>query len=241
MTTDANDTTPFQFGTEIRFTLRDSSYPIVNISERLDCRVDVLETVRAARDGDRVIEFVHVDSAQRERILTAGDTCERTDEIRVLQVQNGQLLAEVTVVDCVAQAVADIEGILLASRAEAGACELTVFLPPDRDPGRAVDEIQNRHPVVDVAALNKRPIAAPLMSKGNFASLLEELLTERQWEVLQIAHENGYFERPRKIHQTEIAGKLDISQETVSQHLRAAQHRLLSTIFEEMLCDELRS
>ena len=231
------NTQPFQFGTEIRFALRDSSYPIVRISERLGCRIEVLESVRSTASGDQIIQFLRIASGDGERIRSTGRACEWTDEVRIYQADQEQALVELTVDNCLVQAVADTEGILTAAHATDGRCEVDVFLPPDRQPGDAIDAVTERHPQADVAALNKRPIAAPLLSKQNFDDLLRELLTERQWEVLRIAHDNGYFERPRDIHQRQIAAELDITQETVSQHLRAAQRRLLSTVFEDVMLD----
>ena len=64
---------------------------------------------------------------------------------------------------------------------------------------------------------------------------LEDELTERQWEALRLAYEGGYFERPREATQSGVATEMGISQETVSQHLRAAQRRLLQVVFDEGL------
>jgi len=57
-------------------------------------------------------------------------------------------------------------------------------------------------------------------------------LTDRQREVLERAHEMGYFERPKGANAGEVAAALDISRSTFSEHLGAAQSKLLDAILE---------
>jgi len=53
-------------------------------------------------------------------------------------------------------------------------------------------------------------------------------LTDRQRQVLELAIEAGYFERPRHNNTGELAATLDISRATFTQHLRAAQRKLFA-------------
>ncbi|WP_343162650.1 helix-turn-helix domain-containing protein [Natronolimnobius sp. AArcel1] len=54
-------------------------------------------------------------------------------------------------------------------------------------------------------------------------------LTDRQRQVLELAVEAGYFERPRHNNTGELADALDISRATFTQHLRAAQRKLFGS------------
>ncbi|WP_408957938.1 helix-turn-helix domain-containing protein [Natrinema sp. 74] len=47
-------------------------------------------------------------------------------------------------------------------------------------------------------------------------------LTEKQRELLAVAHEEGYFDVPRGISQDELADRLEVSKSAVSQRLRRA-------------------
>ncbi|WP_436926694.1 helix-turn-helix domain-containing protein [Halosimplex amylolyticum] len=63
--------------------------------------------------------------------------------------------------------------------------------------------------------------------------MLAQRLTDRQREVLVTAYRSGYFQRPRERTGAEVAAQLGISPSTFSQHLRAAQRKLLCALFEE--------
>lgn len=57
-------------------------------------------------------------------------------------------------------------------------------------------------------------------------------LTERQYEVIELALESGYFEWPRETTSEELAGELEISRATLLEHLRKAESKLLSDVLE---------
>ncbi|MFC6734285.1 helix-turn-helix domain-containing protein [Haladaptatus sp. GCM10025893] len=57
--------------------------------------------------------------------------------------------------------------------------------------------------------------------------------TDRQYEVLETAHELGYFARPRESDATSVARALDISVATFSEHLAVAQEKLLDQLLGE--------
>jgi len=55
-------------------------------------------------------------------------------------------------------------------------------------------------------------------------------LTDRQREVLDTAHEMGYFPYPRDANASEVAAALDIQPSTFTEHLNAAQSKLLDEL-----------
>ena len=55
-------------------------------------------------------------------------------------------------------------------------------------------------------------------------------LTERQREVLETAHGMGYFEYPRKANANEVSKELSIQPSTFTEHLAAAQSKLLDEL-----------
>ncbi|MFC5367505.1 helix-turn-helix domain-containing protein [Salinirubrum litoreum] len=58
-------------------------------------------------------------------------------------------------------------------------------------------------------------------------------LTDRQREVLETAHEMGYFEHPRSANATDVSEALDINRSTFAEHLASAQSKLLNAILDD--------
>jgi len=52
-------------------------------------------------------------------------------------------------------------------------------------------------------------------------------LSDRQEEVIQLAVKSGYFDFPRKINLDGLAKELKLSKQTVQQHLRIAEKKLI--------------
>jgi len=59
------------------------------------------------------------------------------------------------------------------------------------------------------------------------------VLTARQREVLETAHAMGYFEHPKGANAGEVANELEITTSTFTEHLAAAQSKLLDSILED--------
>lgn len=57
-------------------------------------------------------------------------------------------------------------------------------------------------------------------------------LTDRQLEVVETAHEMGYFAYPRESNAAEIAESLDITTPTFTEHLATAQRKFLDQLFD---------
>jgi len=58
-------------------------------------------------------------------------------------------------------------------------------------------------------------------------------LTDRQREVLETAHEMGYFDHPKGANAGEVAEALGITTSTFTEHLSAAQSKLFAGILAE--------
>ena len=90
-----------------------------------------------------------------------------------------------------------------------------------------VAEFRERYEGIDVQQLLQPPItdepaANVFVNRGK--------LTARQLEVLRTAYEMGYFERPKRANATDIGDELGISQSTATEHLVAAQRKILDDV-----------
>jgi len=92
-----------------------------------------------------------------------------------------------------------------------------------------VGDLRDHYPSLDVRRL--------LRSEGdagahNLVFVDRSRLTDRQLEVLETAHEMGYFAHPKGANAGEVADALDVTRSTFSEHLAAAQSKLLDAILE---------
>ena len=85
----------------------------------------------------------------------------------------------------------------------------------------------------DAEPVARHELDRPVRSKRRFRTMVESSLTDRQNEVLEAAFHGGFFEWPRERTGQDIADSLGVSQPTVNRHLRAAERKLLTLLFEE--------
>lgn len=89
--------------------------------------------------------------------------------------------------------------------------------------------LRERYPGIDVCRLLRREHDA---SEESPVFLDRSRLTDRQREVLETAHGMGYFDHPKGANAGEVAEALDITAATFSEHLAAAQSKLLDAILD---------
>jgi hypothetical protein len=220
--------------TEVEFALHDPAYPLVYTSRELGCRVDVLETIPSAGEHEHTLEYFGVEGGS-DRVADAVEACDRTRRAVLLDRRDGEALLEVAVDDAAVRSVTDAGAILSDAHADDDGSRLTAHLPPTRSTETVVETVRTAHPSMQVVAVTDRPVAPPFLTRRRFRATLQARLTDRQWQALRLAHDEGYFERPRDVTQSTLAETMDISQETVSQHLRSAHRHLLSVVFENDL------
>jgi PAS domain S-box-containing protein len=107
----------------------------------------------------------------------------------------------------------------------------TVQLSAELSGREFLDRLRDHYP--DAELRSKHDNGAVSHKGREIHRALDEQLTDRQREVLMSAYESGFFQSPRETTGEELAALLDISQPTVTHHLREAQHRLFSALFED--------
>jgi PAS domain S-box-containing protein len=109
-------------------------------------------------------------------------------------------------------------------------CRLTVHLPPNADVGAVSEAVRDAYPG---ASLRSR---TQVDRSGTGAAMdvaaLADRLTDRQQTALEVSYRSGYFEWPRDATGEEVADALDVSPSTFHQHLRAAERKVLTSLFD---------
>lgn len=109
-----------------------------------------------------------------------------------------------------------------------GTLSLTLHVP-DADADRSIVEAL-KESYEDVPVRSLAPVGEELRSE--FVLIDRARLTDRQQEVLERANELGYFAYPKRANAGEVAAALDIAPSTFSEHLAAAQGKLVDALFE---------
>jgi len=107
---------------------------------------------------------------------------------------------------------------------------LVVDVPQSVDARGTVDIVSNAFSDVELHA--KRTVERT--SARDLRAELLERLTDRQLEVVELAHHGGYFESPRARTGEEVAETLGISPAAFYRHIRTVQRKLFAILFEEV-------
>ncbi|WP_338728499.1 PAS domain S-box protein [Haladaptatus sp. DJG-WS-42] len=108
--------------------------------------------------------------------------------------------------------------------------EIEAELPASVDLRQVSEALYERYPGLELVSRNTidRKVAMP----EELAESLIGQLTERQRTALKSAYYSGFFDWPRESAGTDVAASLDVSPATFHEHLRRAQRKIFTTLFE---------
>lgn len=215
---------------EVEFAVADSEYPFVAIAQSEECEI-VLEKLLPRADG-RQAEYFSVSGTAPDRVVEFVDG---HDAITARVLANGgeRGLVEFVVGDgCPARFLAKRRAIPTRVEGTPGGGKIVAEVLAEDDPSEVVDEFVAEHDA-ELVAKRTQPKPTPLLSDSEIQTTILEELTDRQREVLERAHEAGYYRRPREQTGEEIAADLGISPTTFQEHVRAAERKIVTFLVEE--------
>jgi predicted DNA binding protein len=199
------------------------------VQPHADDEWSVSEVSRSATTGgaDRVVEEFTLRGGDEPPAALQGErsTVEHVfayDQRHVFQLSRaagqGCVCERIEAAGCVVQEFsADTESIVVTF--------LVADVPTLRD---IVDDLQMEGETVKL-----RRLVEDTTSETDRPVVLDRAkLTTRQREVLGRAHEMGYFQHPREATAGDVADALDISTSTFTEHLAAAQRKLLDDLLD---------
>ncbi|WP_135819613.1 helix-turn-helix domain-containing protein [Halostella litorea] len=215
---------------EVEFSFRDPEYPFVSASDSEECVFELAEMV--PRDGGRYAEFFNVTDVEPGRILDLTADRETVDVSLLREYEHGGLFEFLVSGDCPAFALAELGALPRDVYAADGEGRIVAEIPPRHDPCDVVDRFLDESPGAEVVRKQRKEAVTPLLPQSGFTELLAERLTDRQREVLCAAYEAGYYDWPRDCTGEEVAESLGISSATFSEHIHAAERKLLAAVFD---------
>jgi len=112
---------------------------------------------------------------------------------------------------------------------DSGQLTVTVAAPYSIDVREYVDSVTKSTDSVELTAKYE-----PTSGSESFPEReagIDGQLTDRQRQTVKLAFYAGYFDWPRQANADTVAEKLGVSQSTFSQHLRAAERKLLAALY----------
>ena len=114
-------------------------------------------------------------------------------------------------------------------RANGSALYMTFHAPHMQGLQAVIGELRENYANLDVQRLLQ---SQQDHDERNLVFVDRSMLTDRQTEVLETAHRMGYFEHPKRANAGEVAAELGITGTTFTEHLAAAQTKLLNAILD---------
>ncbi|WP_440770811.1 bacterio-opsin activator domain-containing protein [Natronorubrum sp. DTA28] len=154
------------------------------------------------------------------------------NEVSVLQRTAGDVKFELSITSPPMFGVIDAYGgYVEAAAIHDGKYTTTVHFPTGTDVRAVMDELTDVYSSIRTVA--RRRISPSSESLDQLHHRLAEALTDRQRTALEMAYYGGYFEWPRDSSGEEVADSMDVTAATFHEHLRAAQHKLISMILDD--------
>ncbi|RYJ08663.1 GAF domain-containing protein [Halogeometricum borinquense] len=212
---------------QLKVRVNDDTHPLVEVS-RFD-------------ETDIVVDHIEFDHANGIQVYfdTAGERAERfLDELgehdavagsEVVTNRRDGALVNLVLTDDLLTALISLDLHIASVKADEQGVIVTLTVPQNVSPRGILTALEEQFSDVSLVSRGRTPINGGTV--GRMRSFVREALTDRQYEVLRCAFDNGYYDWPRNKSAKDVAEMLDISQPTFSQHLRAAEQKLLDQLF----------
>ncbi|MFD1643614.1 GAF domain-containing protein [Halohasta litorea] len=213
---------------ELEFVIQDSENPLMAFLSEYNGKFS-LENI-ATRHGNDVSAFGTFENVPFETIQDFIAEQPIVDDITLIREQDGETIVEIPLPSgTFIRSLLDRGAVPTTLRGTPGEGRVTIRISKTASVREFVELFENRFGDVELVA--RREIADPVRTTEEFEQAYLDRLTQRQEEVLRTAFFAGFFEQPRANSARDIADMLDVSQPTVSRHIRSSEESLFSMLF----------
>lgn len=220
---------------EVEFRVSDRDLFFVDASALTGASISLAELFPRA-DG-LLLEYFTIEGVPPDQVVEVVRDASAIDEARLVRaVEESSLFEFVVSGPCIAGTLAEVGATARDVEAVDGVGRVVTDVPPHVGVRDVVESVCERHDAEFVARREHERSAPEFMGKA-FRTGVIDRLTERQLESLRTALAAGYYRWPREATAEECADVLGISQPTFTQHLRAAEEKVLEDLLEEVNTD----
>lgn len=214
---------------EVELSITGKTGFVFDLPTAADTTLEYAGSVR--NDPDSYLVFFTTESSAADRVLEHAIDHPEISGVTHVSDFDDEAFFEFEVHDPpIVSALADHGAETRAVTIEGRTATVRAELAAEADVRSVVDSLGERFEQVELLAYRERE--RPVRTKQEFATTLMEALTDRQRTAIQKAYVGGFFEWPRDTSGEDLAASMDISPSTYHQHLRAAQRKVFTEIFE---------
>ena len=214
---------------EVELEIADRGAFVFDLSRDLDCELTYGGAV--PQDEDTYLLFFTASGCATQALLEqASEYPEISAAAHVSDFESGSFFEFEVADPPIVSTLASHGGRTRSITVSKGVARVEAELAGDANVRALVDALSETFESVELVAYRERE--RPTQTREEFVSQLMAELTDRQRTALQKAFVGGFFEWPRATSGEELAASMDISPSTYHQHLRAAQRKLVTQIFD---------
>lgn len=216
--------------TRVEFRLQEPEFPFVQVTAEQSCTARLEEVIPRDEGYTEFFTFTGVDPAA---VFEAVEEVDPVDA-RLLTANDHRGLFEFDVAmdRCPAVFLAEQGALPRKIHADDGSAHLVADIPVPEEPGSVIEAFLDRYDSATLATKREQSEAAPMFEQWELRRMVRDRLTDRQQQVLLAAYEAGYYDWPRETDAQTLAEQLDIASATLHKHLRAAERKLVTALFD---------
>lgn len=215
-----------QSDTELEFRIEDVDDVLFRLARHTGCTIDLDSML--PKYGGKWLLYLTVSDCDGDDFRAVADRQVAVE--RAVSMEGENDMFEVVVSEFEIATVLGEQGAKLHSlRAGPTGGDIVVRLPQTTDVNPFIEACAS---VFSDAELVRRTQMSSDEDGDGVTRLSADLLTDRQRDVLEVAHRNGFFEWPRESTGKEIASRMGVSPPTFHRHIRVGTHNLIESIFE---------
>ena len=189
------------------------------LTSKYHAKINILDCLPYSEDGSKDLVEIEVEPQYIDMVLEDVKKNPEVDLTDLTVVDKGRIKGSVATNDCVACcSMVGVQAFLLDSHMDKEGKKVWRLLSSEKEAIRQIiSDLEGHRYVVELMKLTSVD--------------MEELMTSRQEDVLQIAFERGYFDYPKRISLRDLAAMFDISISTLSEMLRKGQRKIMEEYF----------
>ena len=191
------------------------------LTSKYHAKIDIIDCLPYQDVGNRDLVEIQVDDQYVDMVLSDVKKNPEVDLVDLAVVDRGRIKGAVATNECVACcSMVGSEAFLLESNMDKDGKTVWRLLATAKEAIRVI--------ISDLEAHRYNVELRKLTSVD-----VDELMTSRQEDILQIAYERGYFDYPKRISLRDLAAMFEISISTLSEMLRKGQRKIMEEYFVE--------